>query len=252
MTDSSSKGMSRNTLAALSILESFDAGHASQSLSEISRRLSIPKATALRILRAMEAERFVEHSKQTKLYSLAPKILTLADSYWANHRPLQQQRQMLAALSREIGETAHISVLSGSNVVYIEIVKGPQQVSAFLEQYESIPAYCTASGKAILAHSDPLTVEAALDRGMPKLTSSTITARETFLAELQSARGLGYAVSSGEWVEDVVALSMPLFAAQKEVVGALGVAWPKSRGATTRIEEVALIVKRYADELNRA
>lgn len=246
---SPSVAMSRSALSTLAVLESFDGENVVQSLAEISRRLSIPKATALRILRALEARGFVDHNKSSKLYSLAPKVLTLAEAYWSGRGSLEVQRQTLPLLSKEAGETAHVSVLSGSNVIYIDIVKGPQQVSAFLEQYEGVPAYCAASGKAILAYSDPLVVDGVLEDGLPQRTSSTITTRNAFLAELQQVKQLGYAISSGEWVDDVVAVSVPLFSGQGQVLGALGLALPKSRSSPERISELAQIAKRYAGQI---
>lgn len=250
MSDAPQTSASRSALAALTILESFDPDNVTQSLADISRRLELPKATALRILRALESRGYVTHDRQRKLYSLGSTVLTLAENYLSGHDPLLSARQALPSLANETGETAHIGVLSGTDVVYIDIADSPQRVRAFVKRHEHLPAHCVASGKAILAHSDPSVVEAVIRAGLTRLTSRTIASKKAFLEDLRLTRERGYAVNIGEWMEDVVAVSVPLFSHQGVVAGAIGVAWPKSRLTKEKLNSVAEIVSRYAGQFS--
>lgn len=250
MSDAAQTSQSRSTLAAVMILESFDRENATQALADISRRLALPKATALRILRALERRGYVVHDRQKKLYSLGSMILTLSENYLSCHDPLLSARQALASLASETGETAHIGVLSGTDVVYIDIADSPQRVRAFVKRHEHLPAYCVASGKAILAHSEPPVVEAVIEAGLPRVTSRTIASKKALLEDLRLTRERGYAINIGEWMEDVVAVSAPLFAYQGSAIGAVGVAWPKSRLTTEKLDSVAKTVSRFARQFS--
>lgn len=116
---------SRAVLSALAVLESFDDANPSQSLSGISRRLDIPKATALRILRALEAMGYVTLNGAEGTYSLAVGVLTLAQRYLTRYEALAVARPILAQVAGETGETAHYGVLQGTEVIYLEIAESP-------------------------------------------------------------------------------------------------------------------------------
>lgn len=216
-------------LNALAILESFDEHHVTQSLSEISRRLNIAKATAYRNLGALERHGYVVRNRIDHSYSLGSRVLELSRRFLQHNPMVSVARPILEEVAAATGETAHLGILDGREVVYIETAESSQRVRALVHRGDRLSAHIVASGKAILAYSDSAFVDAFIAGGLPKSTSHTFTSKAGFLNELSITRARGFAISVGEWVDDVVAVAAPVFSHLDHVVGAIGIAAPRSR-----------------------
>ena len=241
---------SRGALDAMKILESFDAANSTQSLARISRHLKIPKATALRTLRALEEMRYVFYAPREETYALSSAVLALAQRFLSRYETVTVARPLLADLASETGETAHFGVLQDTEVVYLEIAESPQRIRAYVLRGDHVPAHCVAAGKAILAHTDPQTLEAFLASGLARMTPATITSRVSFLRDLRATQQRGYGVNVGEWMPDVTGVSAPVFGHTGIVEGAVGVAGPISRLSARKVHGVGRIVRQYADRLS--
>ena len=241
---------SRAVLGGLAILESFDVARPTRSLADISRHLGIPKATALRMLRALAEKHYVTHDARST-YALGPGVLALAQRYLSDYEALPVVRPMLSELASKTGETAHFGVLQGNEVVYLEIVESPQRVRAYVLRGDHLPAHCAAAGKAILAHAAPDTVDACIAHGLPRLTSLTIADRAGFLRELRTTKQRGYGLNIGEWMEDVTGVSAPIFGFSGAVQGAIGVAGPMSRLNARNAHRIGKIVRELAQRTSQ-
>ena len=243
---------SRAVVNVLAMLESFDDRHREQSLSDISRRLGIPKATALRHLLALQRAGYVTVDARRHRYSLGPQLLVLARRYLAQFDILAQVRPVLAEVAQATGETAHFGVLEGREVVYLEIAEGPHRVRIYVQRGDRLPAHGVAAGKAILAYAPPELRQAFSAAGLPALTDATIITHKAFQAELAATRRRGYALNMGEWINEVVGVSAPVFAQERGVVGAIGVAGLGMRLKGARLTEIAMLVQQHAQRLTMA
>jgi DNA-binding IclR family transcriptional regulator len=241
---------SRAVLSAFSILECFDREHARLSLAEISRRTGVPKATALRHLLALDQTGYVVVDEARQHYSLGSMALLLAQRYLSQFDQLEAVRAALAGLAQQTGETAHYGVLEGAEMVYLEIAEGPQRVRMYVRRGDRLPAHAVAAGKAVLAHETPEALIEFLAHGLPALTGRTITRTGDFRTELASVRRRGYAVNLGEWVEEVTAISAPVFGPGERATGAIGVAGPGTRLKAVRVPEIGTIVRNAARRLS--
>ena len=78
------------------------------------------------------------------------------------------------------------------------------------------PAYCVATGKALLAHAAAGLVDrVALD--LKPFTSYTIVTPNELKVELERVRQQGYAINRGEWRDGVCGLAAPIRLASWEV-----------------------------------
>lgn len=245
----SSSKPSEAVLKALAILESFGAERAQQSLADISRRLGIPKASALRHLAALESAGYVVRHPGN-IYALGARVLEPARAYLKHNELISSARPILDALAVKTGETAHLGVLQGPHVIYVAIAESPQRVRAYVQQGDRIPAHAVASGKAILAFSSGDAVAQVLSAGLERLSAHTITSAEAFQADLERTRARGFGLNLGEWIEEVSAAAAPIFSHSGDVVGAIGVAGPKTRLTSEKMDEIGTIVLRHADRLS--
>ena len=237
---------SHGVLAGLQILEAFEHGTGAVSLTELAARTGIAKASALRHLKALAQMGYVTQDARRKTYALGPAILALSERFIAQQPGVHACRPFLVDTANETGETAHYAVLRGADVIYLEIAESPNRVRAYVSPGDRLPAHCTASGKAVLAHTGPETVDAVLGSSPRKLTGRTITGETAFRDELAATRRRGYGVNLAEWMDEVSAASAPVFSASGAVIGAIGVAGPISRLGADRIHGVGEAVRRHA------
>jgi IclR family KDG regulon transcriptional repressor len=236
---------------AMAILESFDIETPSLSLSELSRKLGIPKASVFRNLNALEQCGYVVRSARDGSYCLGVKVLDLARRFSQKDRFLTAGSAHTRELSRATGETSHLAILDGSDIVYVDVAEGSQMIRAVVGRGDRLPAHCVASGKAILAYSPREVVMDFLARGLKSLTPLTFVSPDALLADFERIRRRGYATNIGEWADDVAAVAVPVFGQDSVVVGAIGIAGPRLRLGNKMLAYLATAIRIQADRLSR-
>lgn len=249
--DSVANSASPAIVNAMAILESFGAETPSLSLSELSRKLGIPKASVFRNLNALEQCGYVVRSGKDGSYSLGVKILDLSRRFSQKDRFLTAGSAHTRELSRATGETSHLAILDGSDVVYVDVAEGSQMIRAVVGRGDRLPAHSVASGKAILAYSPRETVMDFLARGLKSMTPHTVVSPDALLADFERIRRRGYATNIGEWVDDVAAVAVPIFGQENMVVGAIGIAGPRLRLGNKMLAYLATSIRGQAELLSR-
>lgn len=114
-------------LRALSVLEQLAAAGQPFTLSQLSVRLRIPKATLMRIIESLEAQGYVAHMPDSRGtdrgIALGPRAARLALATLANNTFTRACRSLLRTLVDELGETCNLTALDGDTVLYIERVE---------------------------------------------------------------------------------------------------------------------------------
>lgn len=149
-------------------------------------------------------------------------------------------RPHLAALAQATGETIHLATLDGAEIVYLDKFDSPLPVAAYSRIGGRAPAYCVASGKALLAAAD--LDGAALRKRLGTLVAHTphsITTFEALESELARTRTRGFAENREEWRVGVCGLGAPVFNARGEAVAALGMSVPSIRFTRTKARQLA-------------
>jgi IclR family KDG regulon transcriptional repressor len=139
-------------------------------------------------------------------------------------------RPHLAALALECGETIHLASLEGADIVYLDKFDSPLPVAAYSRIGGRAPAYCVASGKALLAALE--LDEATLKQRLGPLQAHTphsLTDYPSLMAELDRTRVRGWAENREEWRVGVCGLGAPVFNARGEPVVAVGMSVPSIR-----------------------
>lgn len=169
-------------------------------LDRIMRACGLPRSTAYHLLNAMIDEGFVVHLCEEHRYGLGVAAFEVGSGY-SRQEPLQRiARRPLAALVDRVGQTAHLAVLHGRDVLYVIEERAPGRPPLVTDVGVRLPAHLTASGRALLARLSASQVRALypspadfVDRhGSGPRTLSTL---RTLLAE---TRQRGYATEDGE------------------------------------------------------
>jgi len=120
-------------------------------LDRIMRACDLPRSTAYHLMTAMAEEGFVTHLPDDRRYGLGVAAFEVGSGY-SRQAPLQRlARRHLAALTDRTGESAHLAVPHGRDVLYVIEERAPGRPPLVTEVGVRLPAHLTASGRAILA-----------------------------------------------------------------------------------------------------
>ena len=207
---------------AASILGALaDAGGRPLSVSELARRLGLPKSSTANLCLALESERLV--SRQDGGYLLGRRLVELGGAYLAT---IDQVQEFYVACRRQpqlARLTARVAVLDGLDVLYLARYDGTQPIRLTANIGDRFPANCTATGKALMAELDPAVLAERL-RGHQRLvglTERSITDPMALRAALEHVRVQGYAVDDEETTIGVtcLAIAVPGFRTDSEPLG---------------------------------
>ncbi len=232
---------------ALSILTVFSTSEPVMGVSQISRRLALPKTTVHRLLTILVAEGWMTRTSQGR-YRLGLRVYEVGQQAVEGHGLRQIGHEALERLHNATGETTHLAVLSGADVLYVDRLESPQLMPLFLRLGRRASAHSTSSGKCLLAYGSAKDVDAVIAAGLPRLAPRTITTPALFKQALAEVRKKGYALSIDESAPEVVSIGAPIFDRKGDCVAAVSVVGPSMRiPADSYARTVKLVVKCAAD-----
>jgi IclR family KDG regulon transcriptional repressor len=207
----------------------------------VANLLGREKSQVSRTLKTLAARGFVDRDPDTLEYRLGARVYALAVQA-GRSRLLGVAPPTLRELVAELGETAHLSVLQGPEVLTLLSESSPRVVRAGDWSGRTVPAHCTSSGRALLFDED----RATLGRVLGTRTRAEIGALHELIV---AARPKGYSTVKDEFEPGLVGAAAPVRDFRGRVVAALNVSGPGFRlGA--RLDEVGERVRRSADELS--
>lgn len=217
--------MSQSLERGLTALSELAAGP--HTLDQLAEALGVHKSTALRLLRTLEANRFVRR-EGGHYYRLGSALFDLANRALEDIDVRSAARPHLVELGAATGHTIHLATLEDDQVVYIDKVDSNHPVRMYSRVGKRAPVHCTAVGKVLVAEWPRDEREKVADRlSYPQLTANTITGPQDFLAELDTVRDRGYAVDRGEHEDFIHCIGAPIHDSGGETVAALSLSVPQ-------------------------
>lgn len=220
---------------ALDVLACFSSQSPALSMTQISERLEINKSTVHRLLATLEARRFLERDPLTGVYQPGPRLLQMASITLENNTLRRLAAPYLRELRDQVRENVNLAVLDEAEVVYLDINESPQRVKLAAALGERLPAFSTASGKAILAFSPEERVRQILALGMPRWTPTTLVTPEAFLVNCRQVCEKGYAISEQEYEDGINAIAAPVC---HPPIASISIAGPAYRLTRERMLEI--------------
>ncbi|MFD1531427.1 IclR family transcriptional regulator [Pseudonocardia aurantiaca] len=218
---------------AFTLLTAFRPGDGAVSISEMSRRTGIAKPTAHRILHQLREWGAVEIGDDGvrvgmglfELGQLARRPRDLRDA----------ATPFLTDLFGATGETVHLAVADGVEVVYVAKLEGRRGPAVGSRVGGRMPAYCTGVGKALLAHAPPDQLRGVLAQGLVRRTPRTVVAPGLLTKELERIRRQGYAEEHEESTPGIACVAAPVLDADGAAVAAVSITGQVHRIDTARL-----------------
>jgi DNA-binding IclR family transcriptional regulator len=210
------------------VLDAFD-GPGRLTLAQIVRRTGLPRSSAHRMLERLVQLRWLRRSGRD--YELGMRLVELGSLAVHQDRLVRAARPLLGELHRATGLVAHLAVLDGPDVVYLDKI-GDRMVDAIPTRVGGRqPAQCTAVGKAILAYSDEAAYSAARVDLEVRKTKYSISTNSQLAAELAKVRAHGVAFEREESLLGFGCVAAPIGGPgeAQEVLAAVSVCGPMNR-----------------------
>src|SRR5262249_23266051 len=163
---------------------------------------------------------------------------------------------ILEGITRETGETAHLGVSHGYEVVHLDGEQSQDLVVTALRTGKRLPRHCTALGKVLLACALPGPLEAydceVASKGLRACTERTIVDRDRLIEHLRDVAWRGWAVDLEETAMGLSCAAAPVTSGTGRVVAALSISGPAFRLDRDELEHrIVPAVVRAANDLSR-
>jgi IclR family transcriptional regulator, KDG regulon repressor len=236
----------------LMVLEAIvDAGRAGITVTALGRALGLHRSTLHRFLATLSHAGYIETCGTSDRYRLSFKALSFASAALTGLPLRDVGVPILEWLAQTTRETVHIVVLDQGEVVTIDRIEGEHPITLRTQVGARRPAYCSATGKAMLAFMSDSLIDEILARGMPARTARTITTVEAYRAQLQTVRQLGYGIDEEEFVDGIRCVASPVFDLTGRVIGAISLSAPTMRVNNEQFQEFIEAVCSAARQLSR-
>jgi len=216
---------------AMSLFELLAASQNGLTLSDLSRKLEIPKSTAHYLLHTLCTRGYVQREADGRHFSLGLRFGEMACWNSAEMNLRKQAMPFLRHVVARLNLTATLAVRRSAEAVIIEKVECNHDDGGGAWVGRHIDLHCTAQGKSLISRlSDEELEKLFADRELARFTAKTIPSINRLKSHLAEVRSQGYAVNDEEMVLGVRAVAAPIVDSLGSVLASITV-----RGSTIQI-----------------
>jgi DNA-binding IclR family transcriptional regulator len=233
----------RSLERALDILEALSTEHDGLGITDLSKRVGLQKSTVHRLTQTLVRRGYVE-KKDDGAYRLGLKMIEAVGCYINSLELQTQARPFVAQITAELGLTAHLGVLEGDQVVYIERMDVYSGVKLYSQIGLRMHAYCSSLGKCLLSALSGEELSKVMGGcKFERFTPNTISSFEELKQTLKQARSQGWAMDNLEFSPENRCVGAPIFDYRGEIIAAVSASGPPSVFTEDRVPQVAAFVK---------
>ncbi|CAJ94968.1 DNA-binding transcriptional regulator, IclR family [Cupriavidus necator] len=220
----------------LSVIRAFNAQHPAQTLTEIAQASGLTRAGARRILLTLVGLGYVQ--ADGRLFRLTPKILDLGFAYLTSMPFWNLAEPIMETLSQQVHESCSISVLDGTEIVYVLRVPARKIMTINLSIGSRLPAYCSSMGRVLLAGlAEPELDSVLRATDLRARTSRTVTDVDALKAIVADIRKRGWALNDQELEEGLVSLAAPIRNRAGHTIAAINISGQANRTSAQEMLE---------------
>jgi IclR family pca regulon transcriptional regulator len=220
----------------LAVIRAFDHEHPELTLSEVAARTGVTRAVARRFLLTLAALGYVR--SDGRFFSLTARVLELGYSYLSSMTLPEVAQPHLEHLSAGVHESSSVSVLEGTDIVYVARVAVSRIMTVSINVGTRFPAYATSMGHVLLAGLSRAELEAYfVVARLDRLTDRTVTAPDRLRSELAKVTAQGWAMVDQELEEGLRSVAAPIHDRRGRVVAAVNLSTHASRTTAESVEK---------------
>jgi IclR family acetate operon transcriptional repressor len=219
------------------------------TVSEISRALTIPFTSALRIMATLQLEGFVR--KAAGKFELGPVVIHIGNASLAGTEIRDLALPVLEELTRRTEETSHLAIPCEGRPLIVAVQDSPHPLRAASRPGFLAEPHCSSTGKVLLAFGFADRLEEVVGAGpFHRRTPQTIVKLAELRKDLEFARKRGYSLDNEEYHPGVRCTAAPVYSSDGSLVAAIGITASSIRFTRERVAEMARHVIAAAAELS--
>lgn len=239
---------------AFRVLSVFDRHHQSMGLSQIAAAADLDVSAAQRFTHTLTKLGYVHKEAATRRFELTAKTLEIGYRFLRGSRLVDKAVPYLLHLSRETEETVNLTVLDGTEIVFVSRFLSRHMLNTDVIIGTRMPAYCTAPGIAMLSHLPETEALRILDASdLKPHTPETTWKKPDLVRKLRQSAQQGYATAFEEYYRGDISIAAAVLDAQGRPEGAVNVAVSRSRYAPGEVvERMSSLVIATAHAISRS
>lgn len=237
---------------ALQLLELLAAEKREMSLTEISKKVGWPKSTVHGLLATLRGYDVVEQSAENGHYRLGMRLFELGTMVAQSWDIRTAAKPAMLKLNAQLGETVQLATDAKGEVLYLEKIESTHLLRIVSEVGARLPMHCSGVGKVLLAYKTNAEVKWIISqKGLPALTTKTITTLPRLQQELTEIQHNGYGFDNGEIMEGVRCVAAPIRDVNNRVRYAISVSGMYSNMQGERLEKIIQAMLEAAATISR-
>jgi IclR family transcriptional regulator, KDG regulon repressor len=223
--------MPKSAVRVLDIFELLAECPQGLTFTEIRERLRIPKSSLNALLKVVSSRGYIVPDGENR-YMPGVKLIELS-KVEVGARDLVELADRTMRVMRDLTlETVNLATRDKGDIVFIHKKLAPSPLRYDSPVGMRLPAYVTATGKAILATLSDEQVEELYPRKvLVGFAPGSLRTLDELHADLQMARRRGFATDHEEGLVGVCAVACPIQNASRNAVAGISIAFPKARAS---------------------
>jgi 2-aminomuconate deaminase len=223
---------------AFQILHVLGSGNGEMTATDVAHALGSNLPTVHRFLVTLEEIGVVSRTAQGR-FQLGLKLATLGNKVESHKLLIGHVQAPLNTLAAEFREVAHCAVRSGAVAINVARALPDRSLVIGDAAGETVPLYCSAVGKVLLASLDSAMRGRFLEHiELRRCTERTLTDRAALARELRHVAQCGYAIDNEEWEEGLRSVAVPIKNGRGQAVAAIAMSAPASRLDDAMVEKI--------------
>lgn len=215
-------------IRGLSILALFDEDNQEMTISEIAEKIDVNRSSAFRLIYTLEHCGYLRKLTQ-KTYALDSRVMSLGFNSLSKLSLNELSSPIMKELRDNLKIAVHLSILEGTNVVFINNVQSTGAFTSTVHIGTHWPAHATVIGQLMLSRLSTSEVKKRYTKFTDWKVFSELTPHdlESLLTRLDEVKKEPFLVSWGHFNADMAACAAPIYnQSNKEIVAVLSVSCP--------------------------
>ena len=214
----------------LLILEFLAQSRRGVTLSQLTRKLQLPRSTGHALLLTYQRTGYVQRCEKTGRYCLGFRLQALANLALCGTSLRTQAAPYLRQLMVDTGLAVHLAVMEDGEAILIDRIEAPGTPHLATWVGKRMGLHCTALGKALISELPPEVLDELIRKqGLMRHNENTIASRRALRLACENVQRLGYAIDDEEEEIGVRCIGAPVRNSSGEVVAAISISGTKAQ-----------------------
>lgn len=240
-------GQVQSLVRAFGILDILGAHRNGLTLTELANAMRLPRSTTHRLLTTMDALHYVEFEKHSSHWIVGTQVFALGNAVAWRRDVERLARPILCDLVREIDERVSVVTIENGILRHAGQFQPAGRDGSTTRPAAPLSFHTTASGKALLAFSDPALLNRFLrSRPLERRTQASIVDQHRLAVQLADIRTNGFAIDDQENSPGRRCVAVPIFDRKNRVCASLSISGDAERLPLDRLQMLSGTLDRSA------